>query len=87
MISHYLDGTQDNKKFNEIYKKDQYSGLVLRMLKRENSALKKLDEVNLRYQDAIIKFSADGSLFAIYIKDIAQFKVCKVSSMEIENFI
>jgi len=63
------------------------SGLVLRLLMRESSSMKKIDEICLHVKKAIIKFSYDGSLFAFYFKDQGIFKICRVDNIEIDSFI
>ena len=53
---HNLDGSQDRSTFGKI-NAHLSNGLILRMLVREHSTLKQVDEVNLNLSKAIIDFN------------------------------
>lgn len=84
MSTHNLDGKSSSGTFKELF--SQYTrGLVLRLLKRENSSLLKIGEIALNAQEALMEFHHDGEMFAIFFKETQVLKVTYID--EIDNFV
>ena len=77
---HNLDGSQDRSTFGKI-NAHLNDGLILRMLVREHSTLKQVDEVNLNLKKAIIDFNQDGTLFGFYYHETQTIKIFEIETI------
>lgn len=82
--THNLDGKSSSGTFKELF--DQYTrGLVLRLLKRDQSSLNKIGEIALNAQHALMEFHHDGEMFAFYFEEKQVLKITYID--EIDSFI
>ena len=82
--THNLDGSSSIGTFAELF--STYTrGLVLRLLKREQSSLNKIGEIALNAQEALMEFHHDGEMFAFFFKETQKLKVTYIE--DIDNFV
>jgi hypothetical protein len=86
VVSHFLDGTVEVSQFSQLFE-GYHDGLVLRMLIRSHTSMKKVDEMQFKSSKALIKFHPDGDFFAIFLVETQTIKICKVMKTEIKDFL
>ena len=79
-----MNGKSQKGNFRDLFSK-YASGLVLRLLKRDQSTLLKVGEVQLGVEEALMEFDHDGEMFAFFFKDTQVLKVTYTD--DIENFV
>ena len=79
ITTHYLDGKINRSNFVDIFE-GYTNGLILRMLKRDHTSMKKIDEINIKTDNALLAFSSSGQMFALFDQDKQTIKICGVES-------
>ena len=82
--THSLDGKSSMGTFTDLFS-NYTRGLVLRLLKREQSSLLRMGEIGLNAQEALIEFHHEGGMFGFFYKETQVLKVTTVD--DIDHFV